>query len=349
MKTFQVNGQQRLSSIHVGESLSNINTYIPPGVTPIIITDENIHALYGKNFPPGPVLTIGTGEKIKTLATVETLLRELIELSFDRGSFILGIGGGIVTDIVGFVASIFLRGVRFGFVSTSLLSQVDASVGGKNGVNLDSFKNMVGVFNQPEFVICDINLLQTLPKTEISNGLAEIVKHGLICDAPLLSFIEGNRQKALDLDRDTIFRLVADSVAIKSRVVQQDEKEAGERRKLNFGHTIGHAVERLNQKTPDQTGHGRAVSLGMVAAAMFSQKKGMISENDVDQIIRLLKDLNLPVKLDYKADQIIEAASRDKKKQGSNLYFVFLEALGKARVEKISYAEMNDFIRSVFT
>ena len=284
---------------------------------------------------------------------MENLLRELIRLSCDRSSFILGIGGGIVTDIVGFVASIFLRGVKFGFVSTSLLSQVDASVGGKNGVNLDAFKNMVGVFNQPEFVICDIDMLQTLPKAEISNGLAEIVKHGLIYDASLLKFIENNRQKALDLDRKTIFRLVADSVAIKSRVVQQDEKEAGERRKLNFGHTIGHAVEKLNQEQSNQeqqvqTGHGRAVSLGMVAASMFSQKKGMISQKDVDRITILLKGLNLPVELDYKADQIIEAASRDKKKQGSNLYFVFLETLGVARVEKISYAEMNNFIRSVF-
>ncbi|MCP4723283.1 MAG: 3-dehydroquinate synthase, partial [Desulfobacteraceae bacterium] len=249
---------------------------------------------------------------------------------------------------------IFLRGVRFGFVSTSLLSQVDASVGGKNGVNLDSFKNMVGVFNQPEFVICDIDMLKTLPKEEISNGLAEIVKHGLICDTDMLDFIEKNRQKALDLDHDTIFRLVADSVAIKSRVVQQDEKEAGERRKLNFGHTIGHAVEKLNQEKSNQgqsvrTGHGRAVSLGMVAAAMFSQKKGMISQKDVTRIKALLKGLNLPVGLDYKADQIIEAASRDKKKQGSSLYFVFLECLGKARVEKIHYDEMNAFISSVFT
>lgn len=353
MKTFQVKGQQGSSSIHVGERLSNISTYIPPGVTPIIITDENIKALYGEKFPKGPVLTIGTGESIKTLATVEELLGKLIALSCDRGSFILGIGGGIVTDIVGFVASIFLRGVRFGFVSTSLLAQVDASVGGKNGVNLSAFKNMVGVFNQPEFVICDIDLLETLPKTEISNGLAEIVKHGLIYDAALLSFLEDNLQKALDLDQDTIFRLVADSVAIKSRVVQLDEREAGERRKLNFGHTIGHAVEKLNQKklnqkNPDQTGHGRAVSLGMVAAAMFSQKKGMIDQTDVDRITTLLKALNLPVELDYKADQIIETASRDKKKQGSNLYFVFLETLGTARVEKISYAEMNEFIRSVF-
>lgn len=349
MKTFQVNGQQRLSSIHVGASLSNISTYLPPGVTPVIITDENIKALYGAKFPKGPVLTIGSGESIKTLATVEKLLGELIALSCDRGSFILGIGGGIVTDIVGFVASIFLRGVRFGFVSTSLLAQVDASVGGKNGVNLSAFKNMVGVFNQPEFVICDIDMLQTLPKAEISNGLAEIVKHGLICDAALLSFIEENRQKALDLDQDTIFRLVADSVAIKSQVVQQDEREAGERRKLNFGHTIGHAIEKLNQEKPDQTGHGRAVSLGMVAAALFSQKKGLISQADVTRITTLLKALNLPVNLDYKADQIIEIAARDKKKQGSDLYFVFLESLGKTRVEKIRYAEMNDFIRSVFT
>lgn len=354
MKTFQVKGQQRLSSIHVGESLSNIGAYLPPGVTPIIITDENIKSLYENKFPEGPVLTIGTGEKVKTLATVETLLRQLISLSCDRTSFILGIGGGLVTDIVGFVASIFMRGVGFGFVSTSLLAQVDASVGGKNGVNLSAFKNMVGVFNQPEFVICDIDLLKTLPKAEISNGLAEIVKHGLICDADMLNFIENNRQKALDLDRDTIFRLVADSVAIKSRVVQQDEKEAGERRKLNFGHTIGHAVEKLNQEKQDQgkpvqTGHGRAVSIGMVAAALFSQKKGLLNPEDVTRIIALLKGLNLPVDLDYKADQIIEAASRDKKKQGSNLHFVFLETLGKARVEKIAYDEMNDFIRSVFT
>jgi 3-dehydroquinate synthase len=349
MKTFQVNGQQGLSSIHVGERLSNVSTYIPPGATPVIITDENIQALYGNRFPKGPVLTIGSGESIKTLATVEKLLTQLIALSCDRTSFILGIGGGIVTDIVGFVASIFLRGVRFGFVSTSLLAQVDASVGGKNGVNLSAFKNMVGVFNQPDFVICDIDMLATLPKVEISNGMAEIVKHGLIYDAALLSFIERNRQKALDLDRDTIFRLVADSVAIKSQVVQQDEREAGERRKLNFGHTIGHAVEKLNQETLNQTGHGRAVSIGMVAAAMFSQKKGMITQADVDRITTLLKSLNLPVELNYKADQIIEVAARDKKKQGTSLYFVFLETLGKARTHKIRYTEMNNFIRSVFT
>ncbi|MEH0022141.1 MAG: 3-dehydroquinate synthase [Desulfobacter sp.] len=341
MKTFEVNGHRGNSLIYVGERLARAKQYIPDGVTPVIITDENIRKIYGKDFPEGPVITIGTGEKNKTLATVEYILSELIHLGCDRSGFILGIGGGIVCDIAGLAASVFLRGIRFGFVSTTLLSQVDASVGGKNGVNLDAFKNMVGVFNQPEFVICDIDLLTTLPKAEIANGMAEIVKHGLIKDHKLLEFLDANRQKALDLDRDTVFRLVSDSVNIKSTVVRQDEREAGERRKLNFGHTIGHAIERL-----DQSGHGRAVAAGMVAAARFSEKKGYLNPDDVARIKDLLQGLNLPVHARFPVEEIINAASRDKKKQGTDLFFVFLEALGKARVEKISYEEMNGFIRS---
>ena len=342
MKKFHVKGQLGLSSIYVGESLKNLESYLPSTQT-IIITDENIKKYYQKDFPDVPILTIGTGEGIKTLATVETILKELIRYSCDRSSFILGIGGGIVCDITGFAASVFLRGLNFGFVSTSLLSQVDASVGGKNGVNLDSYKNMVGVFNQPEFVICDTDLLQTLPKKAISNGLAEIVKHALISDADMFDFIENNKQKALTLDDDTIFKLVATSVKIKSQVVQQDEKESGERRKLNFGHTIGHAIEKI-----EKAGHGRAVSMGMVAAARFSQAKHLIKQKDVLRIIRLLNDLNLPTSLDYNAKEIIRAASKDKKKQGSNLFYVFLEQIGKARVDEISFDEMNKFIISIF-
>jgi len=342
VETFHVKGQLGLSSIYVGESLKNLGNYLPSTRT-IIITDENIKKYYQKDFPNVPIITIGTGEDIKTLATVETILKELISYSCDRSSFIVGIGGGIVCDITGFAASVFLRGVNFGFVSTSLLSQVDASVGGKNGVNLDSYKNMVGVFNQPEFVICDVDLLQTLPKKEISNGLAEIVKHALIYDADMFDFIEKNKQKALDLDDNTIFKLVADSVKIKSRVVQQDEKESGERRKLNFGHTIGHAIEKI-----EKSGHGRAVSMGMIAAASFSQSKHLINQEDVLRITRLLNDLNLPTTFDYNAKKVISAASKDKKKQGNDLFYVFLEQIGKARVDKISFDEMNQFILSIF-
>ncbi len=342
METFQVKGQLGLSSIYVGESLHHLENYLPESQV-IIVTDENIKHLYEKDFPDAPVITIGTGEGIKTLATLEFILRELIYHSCDRSSFIVGIGGGIVCDITGFAASCFLRGVKFGFVSTSLLSQVDASVGGKNGVNLDSYKNMVGVFNQPEFVLCDIDLLQTLPKKEISNGFAEIVKHALIYDAHMFDFIEKNIQQALGLDYDTIFRLVADSVKIKSQVVQQDEKESGERRKLNFGHTIGHAIEKT-----EKTGHGRAVSMGMVAAAKFSESRQMISKQDVERIQSLLTDLNLPTTLDYYAKDITNAAGKDKKKSGKDLFYVFLERIGSAQVEKISFDEMNAFISSIF-
>ena len=342
MKTFQVNGHLGLSSIYVGESLSNVGSYLPD-TEPVIITDTNIKAIYGDRFPKGPVITIGTGEKIKTLDTVEFILREMIHLGCDRSSFVLGIGGGIVCDIAGFAASIYLRGIGFGFVSTSLLSQVDASVGGKNGVNQDSFKNMVGVFNQPEFVICDQGLLPTLPKGEISNGLAEIVKHGLISDPDLLCFLEQNRQQALDLDPEVISRLVADSVSIKPAIGQKDEKEGGERRNLNFGHTIGHGIEKIGQQ-----GHGRAVSLGIIAAALFSAHRGYLDKTQVERIVDLLQGLGLPTSLDHDPEQIIQAAARDKKKQGQHLFFVFLETLGRARVEKIGYDRLNDFIRSAF-
>ena len=342
MKTFHINGGYGRSSIYVGERLKNLENYLPDSQA-IIITDENIKKYYQKEFPDVPIITIGTGEGIKTLATIETILKKLIHFSCDRSSFVVGVGGGIVCDIAGFAASTFLRGVKFGFVSTSLLSQVDASVGGKNGVNLDSYKNMIGVFNQPEFVICDIDLLNTLPKKEISNGLAEIVKHALISDAGLFNFIEKNYQKALALDYDTIFRLVTDSVKLKSQVVQKDEKESNERRKLNFGHTIGHAIEKI-----EKAGHGRAVAMGMVAAAKFSQARHLINQKDVSRICSLLTDLNLPTTLEYNAKEIIRAAGKDKKKQGSDLFYIFLEQIGKARVEKISFDEMNTFIASVF-
>lgn len=343
MKRFIVQGEIKTSSILVGESLKNIARYLPSDKPIVIITDENINRLYGKLFPNAPAIIMGLGEESKTLATAEYLCRQLIEIGCDRSWFVLGIGGGIVCDVTGFVASIFLRGISFGFVSTSLLSQVDASVGGKNGVNLDGYKNMVGVFNQPKFVICDINMLQTLPLMEISNGLAEIVKHGLIADKKMLDFIAQYSQEALVLNYEVICRLISDSIRIKSSIVQADEHEAGERRKLNFGHTIGHAIEKLEQK-----GHGRAVAMGIHAAALFSMEYGFISRQEVDWITNLLERLNLPTTLTYPADQIISAVAIDKKKQSNHIYFIFLESLGKVRIEKISYKEINSFIKSVF-
>ncbi len=203
MKVLEIHGSTGDSTILIGESLRDLRKYIPAEKV-VIITDTNVRHYYLKDFPPSEVIEIGIGEKIKNLDTVQTIYGKLVELEAGRSSFIVGIGGGIVCDIAGFVASTYLRGVRFGFVPSTLLSQVDASVGGKNGVNFGGYKNMVGIFNQPEFVICDMNLLSTLPERETLCGFAEIVKHAAIGDADMFSYLEEHYEKALELDAKVI-------------------------------------------------------------------------------------------------------------------------------------------------
>ena len=189
MKTLEIHGTTGKSTLLVGEKLENLHVHLPPFET-VIITDENIRRLYGDQFPQGRIIEIGMGEGIKTLETVKNIFQELVEHEADRTVFIVGIGGGIVCDITGFAASTYLRGVRFGFVATTLLAQVDAGVGGKNGVNFSGYKNMVGVFNQPEFVICDPGVLKTLSKRDRGCGLAEVVKHAAIADDRLFNYLE---------------------------------------------------------------------------------------------------------------------------------------------------------------
>ncbi|MBA3037475.1 MAG: 3-dehydroquinate synthase, partial [Desulfobacterium sp.] len=276
------------------------------------------------------------GETVKTLDTAAYIYQNLLDMNAQRSTVLVGIGGGIVCDITGFVASTYLRGISFGFVSSTLLSQVDASVGGKNGVNFKGYKNMVGVFNQPAFVICDMNLLKTLPEKDLLCGFAEIVKHAAIEDAALFEYLENNYKKALSLDYNVIERLVYDSVVIKSSVVNRDEKEKGERRKLNFGHTLGHAIEKT-------TGipHGEAVSLGMVFAASLSVKRGLLSSGEEKQISALLKNLKLPTTVDIDRKKVIEALNKDKKREGDGIHFVLLDGIGKAVIEEISISELH--------
>jgi len=342
MKTLEIQGSTKGSTIRVGEKLQNLGNYIP-SKNVVIITDVNVKRFYQNKFPPHPVITIQTGEKIKTLDTVRNIYGKLVEFGVDRSTVIVGIGGGIVCDITGFVASTFLRGVKFGFVSTTLLSQVDASVGGKNGVNFQGYKNMIGVFSQPEFVICDLNLLSTLPEKEILCGLSEIVKHAAIEDGDLFEYLEEQYQKALALDSAVIQRLVYDSVVIKSAIVNRDEKEKGERRKLNFGHTFGHAIEKTTGVR-----HGEAVSAGMVMASELSVKKGHLQAKNAQRIKSLLRDLKLPTRLPADKKTVFDALQKDKKRKGDRIYFVFLEDMGKSFVDQISIKELEDIINDFY-
>jgi len=341
MNTLEIQGSTGKSTLLLGENLKNLETRLPPSKR-VIITDGNVRRLYGDLFPESRIIEIGMGEDIKTLETAQDIFQKLVDYEADRNIFIVGIGGGIVCDMTGFVASTYLRGVRFGFVATTLLAQVDASVGGKNGVNFSGFKNMVGVFNQPQFVICDPRVLRTLSERDRGCGLAEIVKHAAIADDSLFHYLEKNQGEIMALSPGAVQRMVHDSVVIKSGIVNRDEKESGERRKLNFGHTIGHAVEKVH-KLP----HGEAVSIGMMAAAKLSAIKGYLTDAHVARLAELLESLKLPTRWELDGAQIFHALRHDKKRENDTVHFVLLQRLGRAVVEPVSFKELGTVIHEL--
>ncbi len=340
MQKIQIQTSAGRSRILIGEGFERLGELLPEGRA-ITVTDDTVSRLYGDRFAPGPVIRIGSGEKDKTLETVHRVYGALIEAGADRSSFILGVGGGIVCDVAGFAATTFMRGVGLGFVATTLLAQVDASVGGKNGVNLHGYKNIVGTFRQPDFVLCDPGVLQTLPAKEAVNGLAEVVKHGAIGDPDLFSYLETYPDAAQSLDKGAVERMVSASVTLKAAVVRRDEREAGERRVLNFGHTVGHALEKVVGMS-----HGEAVSVGMAAASHWSAQRGLISEEEALRVSRLLETLGLPVRAEADPDALMEAIARDKKREGARIHFVFLRRIGEAVVQAMDLDETEEMVRT---
>ncbi|MDP4221953.1 MAG: 3-dehydroquinate synthase family protein [Bacteroidota bacterium] len=339
MEKVIINFNGSKSEILIGTSWESVSELIQEsGVA--IVTDSNVQRLYGEKFPDFPVLTIRPGEASKKLEVIEFLAERLIETGIDRTGFLLGIGGGVVCDITGFLASIYLRGIRCAFVSTSLLSQVDASIGGKNGVNLGSTKNVLGSFSQPEFVICDPVMLQTLPEDEYFSGLAELIKTAIIGNEKLFGLIENNYSGISKRDPDLLTMLESMAVNFKTAVVSEDEKESGLRRVLNFGHTYGHAIELYKSFR-----HGYAVASGMELAAAFSCSRGYLSKPEYDRIIGLLKTFKLLRRHDLPDTQLKQLILRDKKRSGNDIYFVFAQGIGKAVVEKIAVDEVVDFYR----
>ncbi|MBN1598139.1 MAG: 3-dehydroquinate synthase [Bacteroidales bacterium] len=342
MKTLEVKAESKSSYIHIGEGIQNLSKYINDRKS-IILTDSNIIRLYKNDFPKNiPVIEIGLGEKNKTLNTINYIMAQLVKYEADRTTLLVAIGGGIVSDVGGFAASVYMRGIPFGFVSTTLLSQVDASVGGKNGVNHEGYKNMIGVFNQPEFVICDTSMLSTLDEEEFRSGFAEIIKAGAIKDVSLFNYCSEYSQTALDLNPDAITHMVYESVKIKANIVEADEREKGERRLLNFGHTFAHALEKM-------TGilHGKAVSIGMVLAAKVSNKLGIIDAEDAELITTVLNQYGLPVKSEIPEDQLFSAMKQDKKRTGDSIHLVLLEKIGHAVTREITYNELQKIINDL--
>lgn len=305
----------------------------------VVITDSNVFDRYKSIIEKYEYIVIGLGEKIKKLETVESIYEKLISIAADRNTYIIGFGGGIVTDIAGFVASTYMRGVRFGFVATTLLSQVDASVGGKNGVNVGGYKNMAGVFNQPDFVICDVSLLDTLSDREFRAGLSEIIKAGLICNSKLFSVFEKYTFSDLRGDKTLLKAIIKESVQIKADIVERDERETSERKKLNLGHTFAHAIE----KCSDKYLHGEAVAIGVCIAAEISYKMRLISSDDVKRIYEAIAFVELPVECDVPMKNLIEALKADKKRDSESISFILITSLGSCEIRKMTFKQLESF------
>lgn len=308
---------------------------LPKSARVIAIADANIDRCQADLLAPFEKIIIGQGESVKTLHTVEELVRELVSREADRSTFLLGIGGGIVTDITGFVASIYMRGIRFGFVPTTLLAQVDASVGGKNGVNLDGYKNMMGCFNQPDFVICDSTLLNSLPDREFRAGMAEMIKTAIIGDEELFELFERTTPEQLRDDTELLSQAIERAVRVKTSIVERDEREAGERRLLNLGHTIGHAIEKCSRKML----HGEAVAAGMGVVVRYAAERGVCSAECAERVLALLDKYGLPSASPIEMRELRKAILRDKKRRGNTLAFILPERIGKCKIEEVEIKE----------
>lgn len=342
-KSDQVNTRQyHFSGIPVdcrfGASVTQLDQYVQPART-VLIVDEQVDRFHGEKLSGWRKIVVPSGETSKDLRVFEQVVDQLISLEADRKTWLVGIGGGVVTDLTGFVASVYMRGVPYGFVPTTLLAQVDAAVGGKNGVNYGAYKNMLGVIRQPAFLLFDGELLETLPAAEWYNGFAEIIKYACICDSALFDLLETHAKQALSHDPTIIDQLVVRSVDIKCQIVAEDEFESGQRRLLNFGHTVGHAVEKL-----EGIAHGQAVAKGMAVAAAFSRELRGLDPETVARIVGLLEQYHLPVDIHSDPAAIARYFRMDKKREDQMIHFILLQAVGEAVIEPLPLDRLSDLL-----
>lgn len=337
MHRITINAPSASYEVTVGGTLAEVEQLIDARNT-FVLTDSTVHHLHGASFPHCPVFVLSHGEAAKSLSALPDIYSWLLAQGANRQSTLIGIGGGSVCDVAGFVASTFMRGIGLGLVPTTLLAQIDAAIGGKNGLNFDSSKNIVGTFYQPRFVHCVPELLSTLPLIEIQSALGEMVKYAIIDSPRLFAKLE---QQANLLRNGNIAALVpqiVEAVQIKARVVCADEREGGLRRILNLGHTWGHAVEAITHKP-----HGLCVSEGIAFAARLSVERGLLSNVVYERICGLFRALELPINIQVDKKAAIEAMRSDKKRHGSSVAFVLIRNIGDVVVENVDFAELEHF------
>jgi 3-dehydroquinate synthase len=303
----------------------------------VIITDENVFDAHSKRFKGWNTIVLKAGEEHKVQATADAVVEQLIEFEADRKTTLIGIGGGVITDITGYIASVYMRGISFGFVPTSLLALVDASIGGKNGIDVGVYKNMVGVIRQPSFILHDMSLLDSLPQKEWENGFAEIIKHACIKDAAMFKQLEANSISVYQKNKKAVSDLVRRNAIIKTKVVQQDEFEKGDRRLLNFGHTLGHALENQYELM-----HGQAVAIGMTYASVISEN--ITGFKGASKVTRLLLQYDLPTFVEFEKEKVLAVMKMDKKREKKEMNYILLEKIGKGIVKAIPVNQLEKII-----
>ena len=327
------------TDFYLAYGISHLKKITDPKAT-ILITDENVFNAHTKRLKGWNTIVLKPGEEFKVQATVDAVIEKLIEMEAGRKTTLVGVGGGVVTDITGYVASVYMRGLRFGFVPTSVLGLVDASIGGKNGIDVGVYKNMVGLIRQPSFILHDLFFLNSLPQMEWENGFAEIIKHACIKDAAMFTELKNNTLKTYQGRQKAICELIQRNALIKTKVVQKDEFEKGERRLLNFGHTLGHALE-----TQYELLHGQAISIGMTYACHISEQ--LTGFKETEKVVSVLEKYNLPTYASFNKQKVFDVLKMDKKREKREMNYVLLERIGKGVVKSISLKQLEKIIQDL--
>jgi len=339
MKNIRFTFSSSLTTLYPATGFAQLKKITAPAST-VLVTDDNIYKAHAKRFRGWNTIVLRPGEQYKIQATADALIGQLIEMEADRSFTLVGVGGGVITDITGYVASVYLRGIRFGFVPTTILGLVDASIGGKNGIDVGDYKNMVGAIRQPAFILHDMRFLKSLPQPEWENGFAEIIKHACIKDAALFAELERRTLKHYQDGQRSAGELIRRNAMIKSKVVQRDEFEKGDRRILNFGHTLGHALE-----TQYELSHGRAISIGMTAACHISER--LTGFRHTGRVTQLLERYHLPTYARFDSKKVFDVLKMDKKRARKEMNYVLLERIGKAVIKPIPLTKLQQIIQTL--
>lgn len=336
MKHLNIKFSSGSTDLFFASGISHLKKITDPKAT-VLITDENVYSAHPKRFKSWNTIVLKPGEAFKVQSTVDAIIEQLIAMEADRKTTLVGVGGGVITDITGYVASVYMRGLRFGFVPTSVLALVDASVGGKNGIDVGVYKNLVGIIRQPSFILHDMVFLNSLPQAEWENGFAEIIKHACIKDAALFAELENKDLKHFQKHQKSICELIQRNTLLKIKVVQKDEFEKRERRLLNFGHTLGHALE-----TQYELLHGQAISIGMTYACHLSEQ--LCGFTQTQRVVDLLATYNLPTYARFDKQKVFNVLKMDKKRERKEMNYVLLEKIGKGVVKSITLQQLERLI-----